>query len=51
MHLNSAVTFSDCLKVVKTLATVVTAFVAWRVLKNWQRQDQAKHVAEFWTRS
>jgi hypothetical protein len=35
------------LEFIKTVAPVVTAIVAFRALKNWQRQDKAKRAAEF----
>lgn len=37
----------DWLEVVKALAPVVTAVIAFVALKNWQRQDKAKREAEF----
>ena len=37
----------DWLEVIKTLATVLTALIAFLALKNWQRQDKAKREAEF----
>lgn len=35
------------LEVIKTLAPVVTAVIAWFALRNWKRQDKAKREAEF----
>jgi hypothetical protein len=35
------------LEVIKALAPVVTAFIAFSALKNWQRQDKAKREADF----
>ena len=35
------------LEIVKTTAPVVTAFIAYRALRNWQRQDRAKRQTEF----
>ncbi|CDO37437.1 hypothetical protein [Novosphingobium sp. KN65.2] len=35
------------LEIVRTAAPVVTAFIAFRALRNWQRQDRAKRQAEF----
>lgn len=37
----------DWLEVIKALAPVVTAVIAFVALKNWQRQDKAKREAEF----
>ncbi|MQB43026.1 hypothetical protein [Rhizobium sp. ICMP 5592] len=34
-------------EIIRTIAPVVTAFIAYRALKNWQRQDKAKREAEF----
>ena len=34
-------------EIVRTLAPVVTAFIAYKALRNWQRQDKAKREAEF----
>lgn len=41
------VTGIDWLELIKTLAPVVTAFIAFSALRNWQRQDKAKREAEF----
>lgn len=38
---------TDCLEVIKALAPVATAVIAFVALKNWQRQDKAKREAEF----
>lgn len=35
------------LEIVKAVATVATAFIAFYALRNWQRQDSAKRQAEF----
>lgn len=35
------------LEVIKALAPVTTAFIAFIALKNWQRQDKAKREADF----
>jgi hypothetical protein len=35
------------LEVIKAVASVVTAYVAFQALKNWKRQDKAKREAEF----
>jgi hypothetical protein len=35
------------LELIKTLAPVVTAAIAFKALRNWQRQDKAKREAEF----
>jgi len=35
------------LEVIKALAPVVTALIAWRALQNWSRQDKAKRQADF----
>src|SRR5277367_1811098 len=35
------------LEVIKALAPVATAFIAFSALKNWQRQDKAKREADF----
>lgn len=35
------------LEIVKTAAPVVTAWIAFKALRNWQRQDRAKREAEF----
>lgn len=35
------------LELIKALAPAVTAFIAWRALQNWRRQDKAKREAEF----
>lgn len=35
------------LEVIKALAPVATAFIAWRALANWRRQDKAKRHADF----
>jgi hypothetical protein len=42
-----AITGINWLEVIKALASVVTAVVAFLALKNWQRQDKAKREAEF----
>jgi hypothetical protein len=42
-----AITAINWLEVIKALATVVTAVIAFLALKNWQRQDKAKREAEF----
>jgi hypothetical protein len=42
-----AVTVTNCLELIKALAPVVTAIIAFKALKNWQRQDKAKREAEF----
>lgn len=34
------------LEVLKTVAPVLTAWIAWRALKNWRRQDRAKIQAQ-----
>jgi hypothetical protein len=43
----NAVTGIAWLEVVKALAPVLTAVIAFTALKNWQRQDKAKREAEF----
>jgi hypothetical protein len=35
------------LEIIKTLAPVATAIIAFAALRNWQRQDKAKREAEF----
>jgi predicted ATPase len=35
------------LEIVKAVATVITAGIAYFALENWQRQDKAKREAEF----
>ncbi len=35
------------LEVIKALAPVATAIIAWRALANWRRQDKAKRHADF----
>ncbi|WP_260926708.1 hypothetical protein [Novosphingobium sp. 9] len=35
------------LEIVRTVAPVVTAWIAFRALRNWQRQDRAKREVEF----
>jgi hypothetical protein len=35
------------LEIIKALAPVATAFIAWRALQNWRRQDKAKRQADF----
>lgn len=35
------------LEIIKTLAPVTTAIIAFAALRNWQRQDKAKREAEF----
>jgi hypothetical protein len=42
-----AITAVNWLEVIKALATVGTAVIAFLALKNWQRQDKAKRAAEF----
>lgn len=42
-----AVTRIDWLDLLKTVGTLVTAYIAYRALKTWQRQDKAKREAEF----
>jgi hypothetical protein len=42
-----AITGINWLEVIKALASVVTAVIAFLALKNWQRQDKAKREAEF----
>jgi hypothetical protein len=37
----------DWLEILKALAAVTTAVIAFLALKNWQRQDKAKREAEF----
>lgn len=37
----------DWLEIIRTLAPVVTAVIAFLALRNWQRQDKAKREAEF----
>lgn len=43
----NAMSSTNWLEVVKTLAPVATAIIALVALKNWQRQDKAKREAEF----
>lgn len=38
---------ANWLEIIKTAAPVITAWIAFRALKNWQRQDKAKREAEF----
>ncbi|MDF2638500.1 MAG: hypothetical protein K0R64_1484 [Novosphingobium lindaniclasticum] len=40
-------TYAPWLEIVKTAAPVATACIAYRALRNWQRQDRAKRQAEF----
>jgi hypothetical protein len=42
-----AITSINWLEVIKTLAPVATAVIAFLALKNWQRQDKAKREVEF----
>lgn len=35
------------LEILKTIAPVATAFIAWKALQNWKRQDKAKRQADF----
>jgi len=42
-----AITSISWLEVIKALAPVATAVIAFFALKNWQRQDKAKREAEF----
>lgn len=42
-----AITSINWLEVIKALAPVATAVIAFLALKNWQRQDKAKREAEF----
>jgi hypothetical protein len=35
------------LEIIKALASVAVAFVAWRALQTWRRQDKAKRQADF----
>lgn len=42
-----AMTSIDWLEVIKALAPVATAVIAFLALKNWRRQDKAKREAEF----
>lgn len=42
-----AITSVSWLEVIKALAPVATAVIAFFALKNWQRQDKAKREAEF----
>ncbi|MFZ2872524.1 hypothetical protein [Zavarzinia sp.] len=42
-----AITNINWLEVIKALAPVATAIIAFIALKNWQRQDKAKREAEF----
>src|SRR5215469_15392277 len=42
-----AITDINWLEVIKALAPVATAFIAFFALRNWQRQDKAKREAEF----
>lgn len=41
------ITSIDWLEVMKALAAVATALIAYFALRNWQRQDKAKREAEF----
>ncbi|KAI3594185.1 hypothetical protein D9X30_0417 [Cupriavidus sp. U2] len=42
-----AITDINWLELIKTLAPVATAVIAFSALRNWQRQDKAKREAEF----
>ncbi|MEH6808306.1 MAG: hypothetical protein V7651_05600 [Hyphomonas oceanitis] len=42
-----AITSVNWLEVIRTLATITTAIIAFLALRNWQRQDKAKRQAEF----
>lgn len=42
-----AITSTNWLEVIKALAPLATAFIAFFALRNWQRQDRAKRQAEF----
>lgn len=42
-----AITSISWLEVIKALAPVATAIIAFAALRNWQRQDKAKREAEF----
>jgi hypothetical protein len=42
-----AITSINWLEVIKALAPVATAVIAFLALKNWRRQDKAKREAEF----
>jgi hypothetical protein len=42
-----AITGVNWLEVIKALAPVATAFIAFFALRNWQRQDKAKREADF----
>jgi hypothetical protein len=42
-----AITSINWLEVIKALAPVATAIIAFVALRNWQRQDKAKREAEF----
>jgi hypothetical protein len=42
-----AITSINWLEVIKALAPVATAMIAFLALKNWRRQDKAKREAEF----
>jgi len=44
---SNAITSVDWLEVIKALAPVATAVIAFLALRNWQRQDKAKREAEF----
>jgi hypothetical protein len=37
----------DWLDVVRTAVTLITAYIAYKALQNWRRQDKAKREAEF----
>jgi hypothetical protein len=41
------ITKSDWIEVLKSLPTFVTATVAYCALRNWRRQERAKHVSSF----
>jgi len=41
------ITSINLLEIIKTLAPVATAVIAFNALKNWQHQDKAKREAEF----
>lgn len=42
-----AITGVPWLEVIKAVAPVATAIIAWRALANWRRQDKAKRHADF----
>ena len=47
MRLFNALMGLNWLEVIKVLAPVATAFIAYFALRNWQRQDKAKREVEF----